>query len=184
MMIRIDKCQTFGMRKENDIYKHYKPVITTSDTQVPAVKIGGSFKYLGKIFNSNMNTDEAKEELSNKLYTLLTKLSNLVTRPQIKIKILKLVVYPRISFELKTYNFSLSWIGIVLDGKVHSHVRQWLELPISSCVNEVACLPIKMCGLELPSVQSYALNLRLTVRSSLKQSLNTDIRQVWNESTA
>jgi len=108
MMIRIDKCQTFGMRKENDIYKKYMPVVTTSDTQVPAVKIGGSFTYLGQIFNSNMNTDEAKEELSNKLDTLLTKLSNLVTRQQMKIKILKLVVYPRISFELKTYNFSTS----------------------------------------------------------------------------
>jgi len=72
----------------------------------------------------------------------------------------------------------------VLDGKVHSHVRRWLELPISSCVNEVACLPTKMCGLDLQSVQSYALNLRFTVRSGLKHSLNTDIRQVWSETTA
>jgi len=44
LLLLIDKCQTFGMRKENDIYKQYMPVITTSDTLVPAVKIDGSYK--------------------------------------------------------------------------------------------------------------------------------------------
>jgi len=42
------------------LYKQYMPVF---DTQLPAVKIGGSFKYLRKIFNSNINVGEAKEAL-------------------------------------------------------------------------------------------------------------------------
>jgi len=72
----------------------------------------------------------------------------------------------------------------VLDGMVHTHMRSWVELPVSSCIGEVACLPAKMCGLDILSIRSYATNLKLTVRAILKLSANSDIRQLFPKETS
>ena len=55
MKIRNDKCQTFGMRKENGHYRQYLPVITVSDIKLPVVAMGSSFTYLRRLFNANQN---------------------------------------------------------------------------------------------------------------------------------
>ena len=60
MKIRIDKCHSFGMRKENDICRQYLPALSSGVDQIRAVPIGESFTYLGKLFNSSMNKDELK----------------------------------------------------------------------------------------------------------------------------
>jgi hypothetical protein len=183
MKIRIDKCHSFGMRKENDIYRQYLPAISSGVDQIRAVPIGESFTYLGKLFNSNMNKDEAKAQLLSKLDKLLLKLSSLAIKPQLKLRILKFVIFPKISFELKIYDFALTWINNSLDSVIHSHIRRWLELPISSCSQEIASLPTKMCGFDIPSLRTYATHSRLTVRSGLKNSANSDIRQLWQETS-
>jgi len=134
MKIRIKKCQAFGMRKQNDQYSQYTPAISSSNTVIPAVSVSGSFTYLGKLLNSDMKNEEAKVLLKSKLDNLLVKVSSFAVKPQTKIKMLKMVIYPRISFELKSYNFSSTWIAGVLDGMVHTHIRRWLELPVSSCI--------------------------------------------------
>ena len=127
-----------------------------------------------------MDKEEAKAIVLNKLTKLLKTLSSLALKPQTKLAILQRVIYPRISFELKVYDFALTWITNSLDSLVHAHIRQWLELPISTCLEEIASLPVKMCGLNLPSLRNYAVNLRTTVRFGLKSSSNSDMRHLWN----
>ena len=61
MRIRIDKCHSFGMRKEHNVFQQYLPAVTSSGAQIPAVKIGDSFTYLGKLFNSSMSKEEAQK---------------------------------------------------------------------------------------------------------------------------
>ena len=134
--------------------------------------------YLGKLFSAQMDNEEAKNNILNKLTALLKKLTNLPIKPQTKLKILRRVVYPRISFELKVYDFSLTWIKNSLDAVVTENVRKWLELPINTCVKEVVRLPSSMCGLNVPALSTYATNLRLTIRH-LKTSQNQDIRHLW-----
>jgi len=121
--------------------------------------------------------------LKSKLANLLVKVSSIALKPQTKIKMLNLVIYPRISFELKSYNFSSTWIAGVLDGMVHTYMCSWLKLPVSSGIEEVACLSAKMCSLDIPFIRSYATNSRMTVRASLKLNTNSDIRQEWKETS-
>ena len=129
-----------------------------------------------------MNKDEAKAYVVNKLTLLLNKLSSLSIKPQTKLKILKQVVYPRISFELKAYDFGDTWISNSLDNLVHMHVRRWFELPINSCVEELLTLPKKKCGYGIQSLRAFAKSLRLTTRSGLQHSPHEDIQQLWTES--
>jgi len=179
-----NKCQAFSIRKQNDEYSQYTPATSSSNTLIPAVPVGGSFTRLGKLFNSNIYNEETKVLLKSKLDNLLLKVSSFAVKPQTKIKMLKLIIYPRISFELKSYNFSSTWIAGVLEGMVHTHIRRWLELPVRACIEEVACLSAKMYGLDIPSIRNYATNLGLTVRASLKLSVKSDTRKLWKETSA
>ena len=110
------------MRKENGQYVQYLPVTTVSDVQLPVVAMGRSFIYLGRLFNANMCTEEAKEQLVCKLDLMLKIQSNTRIKPHMKIKIVKMVIFPRISFELKSYNFSRTWFSEVLDEIGRAHV--------------------------------------------------------------
>lgn len=131
-----------------------------------------------------MSTESAKSAVLEKLRTFLVKLTQASLKPPTKVKVLKLAIYPRLSFELKNYDFSFSWIIAELDALVHSHIRRWLELPISTCVKEVLCLPLNKCGMNIPSLKDYASKLRLTKRNCLRSSDNLDIVQLWSETAA
>jgi len=112
----------------------------TNGTDIPVVDLDTDFVYLGKRFNENMNKNNGKTNLIDKLKDLLSKISNLVLTPQMKIKIMKLAIYPKLGFDLKIYDFPHTWIINDLDFIVHYHLRKWLELPVSTCVEEIVRL--------------------------------------------
>ena len=51
MIIRVDKCKTFGMAKIGSQCKQYLPKLFLNDELVPQVKLEESFTYLGRHFN-------------------------------------------------------------------------------------------------------------------------------------
>jgi hypothetical protein len=130
-----------------------------------------------------MDNKSAKLQLTNKLSSLLTSTSRLTVRPQCKLKILKLYIYAQIQYEFKIYDVSLTWISETLDSLCTRHIRDWLEMPISSCVQEVQRLPAKMMGLGVPTLKDVAEKMRLLKRHALRKSPNADIQQLWSEST-
>ena len=108
-------------------------------TKIPVVALDSDFVYLGKCFNGDMNKDNAEINLIAKLKDLLSKITNLPLKPQTKIKLLKMVIYPKLSFELKIYDFSYTWIANELDSLVHYHIRKWVQLPVARVL-------LKLCG--------------------------------------
>jgi hypothetical protein len=78
------------------------------------------------------------------------------------------------------FDFSLTWIASELDGLIHSHIRRWIETPISTCLDEVLCLPQNKCRTDIPSLKNYAATLCLSKRNCLKTSENFDISQLWS----
>ena len=47
MVIRVDKCSTFGIKKSSTSSIHYLPKLLINQAVVPTVKMGKSVKYLG-----------------------------------------------------------------------------------------------------------------------------------------
>ena len=86
------------MRKMNGSYTQYQPALSAANKAIPAIEINKSFAYLGKIFSANMDNEEAKSVVTDKLRTLLQTVSALKIKPQTKLKILRQVIYTRISF--------------------------------------------------------------------------------------
>ena len=138
MVLRLDKCSSFGLVKRSNVFKQTFPGLFVEGKQVPSVAQGEDFCYLGKLYNFEINASAgAKEFITNKLKALLAVTNKLKVRPQTKLKILKLYIHAQIVFYLKAYDLSSTWIENALDAPCVQCVRDWLETPISSCVSEM-----------------------------------------------
>jgi hypothetical protein len=180
MVLRLDKCCTFGMTKTENVFKQTLPGLFVDGSQVPPVRIDDDFTYLGKLFHFDINSNTAaKDAMMKKLRELLTTTGKLKVRPQKKLKILKLFIHAQLIFEFKIYDLPLTWVENSLDAMCTSYVRDWMETPISSCVGEIQRLPVNRTGLGIPSFKDVAEKISLKKRQAMKKGQNL----IWKETT-
>src|SRR6267154_2105157 len=183
MDIRLNKCLTFGAAMIDRKFQQILPKINFRDkVMIPAVPMGGHFKYLGKIFDFQSLNAVPKKEFESKLVKILGKISSLRVRSQTKLKIFSMYVPSQFNFELKIYNFTDAFMSGVIDRLCTSHIREWLEFPPSSCVTEWARSPTGFCGLGIPTFAHRAARMSLTRRHLLQSSKNPSIRELWEAS--
>ena len=72
MIIRVDKCITFGIKKALTKSIQYLPKLIINNSLLPAIEIGKSFCYLGRYFDFEMSNNEHKSELMSGITKLLT----------------------------------------------------------------------------------------------------------------
>ena len=181
MTIRLDKCITFGMRKYDNVFSQYEPALFVNGEQIPVVPAGGSFTYLGKIFSFDLKNTEAKLKTSEKLTTLLRITSQLKVKSQWKLDILRRYIHTQLAFELRLYDFGVTWIEQHLDSICYQNIRCWLSLPVSSCIKEVTGMSKSGCGLDIPSFRDTFERLWLRKRHKLKHNTDPEIQQIWND---
>jgi len=184
MDIRLDKCISFGMSMGQTKYQQILPKVALDKGVIPAVPIGGHFKYLGRTFNFDMKEEIPKKEVEEKIGKLLQTITDLNVKPQTKLKIFSIFVPTQIMFDLKIYSFAPTFISSVIDRLCTAYIRKWLECPVSSCVNEWMSSPTKFCGLNIPSFANRAERLLLTKRNALMNSKNTVVRELWAVTTS
>jgi hypothetical protein len=80
------------MRKTDGSYEQFSPNLSIGDENISAVPMNESFKYLGKLFNANMDNTEAKAIVQNKLEKLLIHTTELKIKAQLKLKILRFYI--------------------------------------------------------------------------------------------
>ena len=176
--VRIDKCVSFGMRKQEGEYKQYLPNLTIDDSTIPAHEIGSSFKYLGKLFNFEMDNNEEQAILVKRLSTFLRTISKLNIKVQLKLKIFRNFIPSQFNFDLRVYDLSYTWIEQHLDSLTVNAVNDWLELPNGSCTAEFLQLPAKQGGYGIPSMKMTAQKLRLGIRFMLKHNREDELRKI------
>ena len=81
MIIRVDKCTTFGIKKELTRSIQYLPKLLLI---VRRIEIGKSFRYLGRYFDFNMPDDDHKSELLDTFTSILNEIDKLPLHPKIK----------------------------------------------------------------------------------------------------
>ena len=176
MTIRIDKCSTSGMRKQSGNYVQFQPNLVVKDSPLDD---GAHFKYLGRLYDFAMKNDDIQASLDIKLTSLLKTTSELEINPQQKLKILKICIPSRLTFALRVYDISYSWISQVLDSKISNAVRDWIELFISFCVSEILSLPTTKGGLGISTLKESAAKLRLSQRCKLQSSQVEEMRTLF-----
>src|SRR5258708_6183055 len=115
----------FGAVMLDRKFQQILPKINLRDKgMIPAVPMGGHFKYLGKIFDFQSLNAVSKKEFESKLVKILGKISSLRVRSQTKLKIFSMYVPSQFNFELKTYNFTDAFMSGVIDRLCTSHIRE------------------------------------------------------------
>ena len=87
MIIRVDKCSTFGIKKSQTSSTQYLPKLLINQAKVPAVENGKSFKYLGRIFTFSMNNMDHKSEVLELVTNLMSKIDKIPCHPRNKLQL-------------------------------------------------------------------------------------------------
>ena len=182
MILRVDKCSTFGIRKASSSSIQFLPKLTISNSVVPPVEIDSSFRYLGRHFNFTMNNHQHMSDLLDTTNTLMSKINDLSCHPKNKLLLYHRLLLSKISWNLTIADISKTWIIENLDSIVSKYIRQWLELPISATLSSLIIKRSKYgISLVLPSIKF--IQCQTNIRNKLKSSPNNDIVHLWEETS-
>ena len=182
MVIRVDKCSTFGIKKASTSSTQFLPKLIINNVLVPSVDNGKSFRYLGRYFNFSMNNLQHMSDLLDITTTLMTKINDLPCHPKNKLLIYHRFLLSKISWNLTVADISKTWIVENLDSIVSKYIRQWLELPISATLSSLIINKSKY-GMSLVLPSTKFVQCQTTIRDALKSSPNHDIVNLWNETS-
>ena len=178
MIIRIDKCSTFGIKKALTKSIQYLLKLIINNSLIPAIEIGKSFCYLGRYFDFEMSNNEHKSELMSNITKLLTDIDLKPLHPKNKIVIYSRYVLSKLSWHLTIADLSKTWISENLDPIVNQHIRKWLEIPISGTLSNVYLNRNKF-GLNIIPPSTKFVQCQSTIRNALKSSTNQSITHLW-----
>ena len=132
MIIRVDKCSTFGIKKASTFSVQYLPQLILNQDLIPAVEIGKSFKYLGRYFNFSMNTYNHLSDVLDLVRNLMKQIDGIPCHPINKLLLYHRFVLSKLSWHFTIANLGKTWVVENIDNLVASYLRQWFQLPISA----------------------------------------------------
>ena len=106
LIVRVEKCKTFGVRKTKTTSIQYKPYLKICNEMVPQVEINDRFKYLGKEFSYDMTTDFVEAELKEDMTSYLKTLDSLPLHPHHKVSVITKYIYSKLRWRLSIYSIS------------------------------------------------------------------------------
>ena len=182
MIIRVDKCVTFGIKKFSSGSLQFQPKLFINTELLPVVKNGESLKHLGRFFNFQMDNHQPKIHLESSLLDMLKLIDSLRILPKNRLLLYQRYVLSKLSWHLTVANLSKTWVIENLDNVVVRFVRKWLDLPISATLSGIS-LPRNQFGLNLllPSVK--LLQCQNVLRTALKSSSNDAIKSLWRSTS-
>ena len=178
LYIRVDKCHTFGIKKQASRAIQYQPVIIILGKRVPPIENDHSFNYLGKQFNFSMDCESIKIELLFKIEEYLKKIDLFPINPFSKIRIIQNYVYSKIRWRFSIYDISETWIKHNIDPIISKYVRKWLQIPVSGNITHLKLLKSDL-GIDFSSASDIYLQCKLSIRRILKSSKNSDIQHLY-----
>ena len=182
MIIRVDKCSTFGIKKDLTKSIQYLPKLFINNCLVPRVDIGKSFRYLGRYFDFNMTDGDHKSEIYETLANILKEIDDLPLHPKNKILLYSRYALSKISWHFTVSDISKTWVIEKLDSTVSTYIRKWLELPISATLSNVL-LPQNKFGLNVILPSTKFLQCQSVSRKALKLSPNEEIKSLWKDTS-
>ena len=97
MIIRADKCKTFGIQKQGTTAVQFLPKLLTNNSVIPPVKINEQFTYLGRHFNFQVDDEEHESTLVRTCREILTDIDKLPLHPKHKIELYSKYLLSKIS---------------------------------------------------------------------------------------
>ena len=139
------------------------------------VEPGGSFKYLGRYFDYDMDNSEHRRELLQKTTEILNIIDCLPLHPRKHLMIYSRYLLSKISRDLTIADLDVTWVK---NNLCHNHIRRWLEIPPCG-TTEIFLLSTTQYGINLLDISTRFEQCQVTIRKNLKDSPNEDIRELF-----
>ncbi|CAB4016886.1 Hypothetical predicted protein, partial [Paramuricea clavata] len=178
MIVRVDKCSTFGIRKSLTKSIQYLPKLLINNELIPATKIGESFRYLGKYFDFSMSEKEHKQELITLMDDIMSEIDLKPLHPKNKLLLYSRYLLSKLSWHFTVTTLSKTWDSENMDSVVNKYVRKWLEIPISGTLSNVYLTSNKF-GLNIYPPSIKLVQCQTVARNALKTSPNHSIKDLW-----
>ena len=107
MIIRVDKCSTFGIRKLCTKSVQYLPKLLINGVLIPCVEMGESFRYLGRFFDFNIS-NQHMSELSSLVQDLMNDIDIKPLHPKQKLLLYSHYVLSKLSWHFTIANAILT----------------------------------------------------------------------------
>ena len=137
MIIRVDKCCTFGIGKIETSSIQYSPKLFVNNEIIPAIKDNEDFIYLGRSFNFKMGNSHHKLELVSNTKEFLEKICSLSLHPRNKLLLYNNYVLSKLAWHLTIADLGLTWVKHNFRTLLVYFVRSWLEIPVSATIDIV-----------------------------------------------
>ena len=177
MLIRVDKCHTFGIKKVKTAAKQIKPKLYINNKVIPPVEIEDSFTYLGRHFNFSMSGKDHEKSILNKVNENMAIIDKLPLHPKNKLKIYHRYLLAKISWDLTVAGITQTWLKNNVDNIISKYVRSWLEIPISGNLEGISLGKSKF-GFNFVKISSRGFQCQTTFRNKIATSPNADIRKI------
>ena len=177
MLIRVDKCKTFGIEKVGSNAKQVPPKLYVNNNLIPTVGQGEHFVYLGRSFNYEMDNKSHQDQLVELTQDIMQRINILPLHPKNKIALYSRYLLPKLSWHLTIADLSKTWVIQSLDSLCNQYIRDWLEIPISGTM-DIVSLPKSKFRLNIIPVSTKFTQCQATIRNCLKNSVNDDIRHI------
>ncbi|CAB4002828.1 Hypothetical predicted protein [Paramuricea clavata] len=178
MIIRVDKCSTFGIKKAVTKSVQYLPKLLISNQLIPKITIGESFQYLGRYFDFHMSNDNHKTELVTLLNELMSDVDSKPLQPKNKLLLYSRYVLSKLAWHLTVATLSKTWVTENIDSIANKYIRRWLEVPISGTLSTVFLTNNKF-GLSIYPPSVKFIQCQTVLRKALKSSPNESTNDLW-----
>ena len=121
MIIRVDKCSTFGIKKTLTKSIQYLPKLLINKQLIPKINIGEAFQYLGRYFSFNMSDEHHKSELISLVEELMAENDSKPLHPKNKILLYSRYLLSKLSCHFTVSSVSITWVTENIDSKVNNY---------------------------------------------------------------
>jgi hypothetical protein len=178
MIIRVDKCSTFGIKKALTKSIQYLPKLFINNNVIPTTKTGESFCYLGRYFDFGMTNNKHKSDVISLINDLMTDIDLKPLHPKNKLHLYSRYVLSKLSWHLTVAPLSKVWIIENIDSVVNQYIRKWLDVPVSGTLSNVFLTRNKF-GLSIIPPSIKFTQCQSTLRNALRSSPNDSVKHLW-----
>ena len=183
MIIRVDKCKTFGIKKVITKSAQYQPKLFINNSIIPTVEIGESFKYLGRFFDFNMTDKDHKSELISLIDELMSDIDLKPLHPKNKLLLYNRYVLSKISWHFTVASLSKTWVTESIDSVINKYIRKLLQIPINGTLSNIYLTRDKFGFNILPASIKF-IQCQTVLRNVLKSSPNDSIKELWKSTNS
>ena len=177
LIIRVDQCPTFGMKKSATGSIQYLPHVIVQRERIPSVELNESFIFLGKQFNFGLNIENIKTDIINDMVKYVRIIVKLPLTYLNKISIVQVYVFNKLRWKFSMHDLTETRVDENIDKIILKFLRKWCQLPACANVEHLPFLLSKL-SINFKSAKMLYNQCKLSTRRILRQSKNPEIQKL------